>query len=714
MYKSRYVHAMMIAIVVMLISINSSMALAAQAGETPIQAAWLKQRLPADTLAYKRIPHPLGIFATPKGNALDPALRSPVNTENVRKIQQGVLGNVLPLIPDLDDPRIRFLIGQVESPLELAFFAAPAPSVLLAMHVGLDSVEALEAALAEFAASDPPLALTAPIDAEGHGQLTGLPAPTFLKFDATSGLLLVQVGPAVTAESFRAVLASLAPGANSRMAAIEQQLDQSGQGWFLWIDAEKTLPVAQMFMSPENLAKLQATGLDKVRTAGIGWGVADSKGRLGIVLDVAAEGNRQFLPFVSNNLDLTSVGQPDAVALLSLPTAEELARIESLFLESMEQEDRDEWQKLKDTLKSETGVSIEELFSALGPELVAIFDAAGDYGAIRLRDQALFEQLMDALAASSGMAPDTHRVHGKTFYHWSMPGDLAIMDMEASDQMGPAAEILARQREHIYWVQDGDFLYVASVPQPLFDRVSKGADTRIDLWLKDQQHIDTTSSFLALTGTSRKLPMRLYHIYIELLQLLADLSEADIDVWNMPSASQLSLATQGVVGFTVNLGDPYVSATMTFESNPAEALLGSGGGSIAAIGILAAIAIPAYQDYTARAQVMEGYYLAQQAQDAVATYHATGGEFPPPSIAAAMGEDLTGTYTESIMVMPGSGIIVVNFFAEAIPDGGQLFFEPAVDSQGVIEWVCSGTLPTKHMPEDCRDNEVPEEVHGGA
>ena len=714
MHKSRYDHRIIALIFVMLISTNGSTALASQAGETPIHAAWLNSRLPADTLAYKRIPHPLGIFGTPKGNALDPALRSPVNSENVRKIQQGVLDNVLPLIPDLDDARIRFLLGHVESPLELAFFAAPAPSVLLAMRVGLDSVEALEAAIAEFAASEPPLSLAAPIDAEGHGQLMGLPAPAFLKFDASSGLLLMQIGPGVTAESFRAVLATLIPGANSRMAAIEQRLDQSGQGWFLWIDAEKTLPVAQMFMSPENLAKLQATGLDKVRTAGIGWGVADTKGRLGIVLDVAPEGNRQFLPFVSNNLNLTSVGKPDAIGVLSLPTAEELARIESLFLESMAQEDRDEWQKLKDNLKAETGVSIEELFSALGPELVAIFDAAGDYGAIRLRDQALFEQLMDALAASSGLAPDTHRAHGKTFYHWSMPGDLAIMDTESAGEMGPAAEILMRQREHIYWVQDGDFLYVASVPQPLFDRVSKGADTRIDSWLKDQQRIDTTNSFLVLTGTSRKLPMRLYHIYIELLQILADLSETDIDVWNMPTASQLSLATQGVVGFTVDLGDPYVSATMTFESNPAEVLLGSGGGAIAAIGIIAAIAIPAYQDYTTRAHVMEGYYLAQQAQDAVATYHATGGDFPPPSVAAAMGEGLTGTYTESIEVMPGSGVIVVSFFADAIPDGGQLFFEPSADSQGVIQWVCSGSLPAEHMPEDCRDNEVPEEVHGGA
>jgi hypothetical protein len=689
-------------------------AVAAGTGDTTIRGAWLNERLPADTLAYQRIPHPFGIFSTPKGSALDPALRSPANGENLRKIREGILGNVLPLIPDLDDARIRFLVGRLASPLEMAVFAAPAPSLLLAMHTNLDSAAALEAAIADFAGSEPALSLLTPLDADGYAPVVGMPAPAFLQFDAATGRLLIQVGPAVSLESFTRLLTSLKPGSNTQMKAIEQQLDQSGQGWFVWIDAEKILPVAQMFMPPENLAKLQASGLDKVRAAGIGWGVVHTKGRLGIVLDVAPEGNRQYLPFVSNELGLTSVGKPDAFVLLSLPTAAELTRIESQVLASMNQDDRDRWQQLKDKLQTETGVSIEQIFAALGPELAAIFDSVGDYGAIRLRDRPLFDRLMDSLARFRGIAPDSHRAHGKTFYHWSMPGDFAEMDADTIKEMGPVAELLMRQRDHLYWVQDGDFLYFASVPQPLLDRIARGADTRIDKWLLDQQRIDASRSFMVLTGTSRKLPMRLYHVYIELLQFLADVSDTDIDVWNMPTAVDLSLATEGALGFTVDLGDPYVSVGMTFENNPAEVLFGSGAGTFAAIGIIAAIAIPAYQDYTIRAHVSEGYNLASQAQQAVADYHASAGEFPPPSAAAAMANDLSGTYTESVRVMPGSGVIVVTFFDDAVPEGGQLMFEPRIRDQGVIEWVCSGTLEPKHMPPDCRDNPVPEEIHGGA
>ncbi|MDH4046970.1 MAG: pilin [Gammaproteobacteria bacterium] len=153
---------------------------------------------------------------------------------------------------------------------------------------------------------------------------------------------------------------------------------------------------------------------------------------------------------------------------------------------------------------------------------------------------------------------------------------------------------------------------------------------------------------------------------------------------------------------------------MVFENNPAEALFSGSAGTIVALGVVAAIAIPAYQDYTIRAHVTEGYNLASQVQFAVEEYHSQGGEFPPPSIAAKIGNDVSGKYTKSVSVMAGTGVIVVTFFDDAVPDGGQLFFEPYVLDGEISEWICSGTLDPKLMPEACRYNEVPEEVHGGA
>ena len=52
---------------------------------------------------------------------------------------------------------------------------------------------------------------------------------------------------------------------------------------------------------------------------------------------------------------------------------------------------------------------------------------------------------------------------------------------------------------------------------------------------------------------------------------------------------------------------------------------------VAIIGILAAIAIPAYQDYTIRAQVSEGLSLASGAKAAVSEYYMDSGDFPIPT-----------------------------------------------------------------------------------
>ncbi|MGH8222548.1 MAG: pilin [Woeseiaceae bacterium] len=686
----------------------------AAAEQEALPAAWLHERLPADALAYQRLPNPLGFFAAPKGNALDAALSSPANVENLRRIRDGLVDNVIALLPELNEPRVRFLAGRLESPLEMAVFAAPAPSLLLAMSLDVPSSAGFEAAFAELARGEAPIALAAALDGDGFAEIAGLPAPAFLRFDEASRRLLLQVGAAVTQESFRALLAGLVPGANERIGPMERRLDESGQGWFVWSDAEKPLPVAQMFMPPEDLARLQATGLDKVRAAALGWGVADGKGRLGLVLAMAPDSKRQFLPFVANELSVKSVGTPDAVAILSLPSAAELARIESLILDAMDEDDRQQWLDFKERMRKETGVGLEDVFTALGPELIGVFDSVGDYAAIRLRDRPTFDRLVAALASAGGTEPDTHRAHGKTFYHWSMPGELAEVEADDPQDLTPGMEILLRQRDHLYWVEDGDYLLIASVPQPLMDRLARGADTSIADWLRERQRMDVSTSLLALTGTTRKLPLRLYYVYIELLQMLADLSAAEIDVWDMPTAGELALSGAGTLGLSLNLGDPYVSLEMTFENSPADVLFSGGAGSIVAAGIVAAIAIPAYQDYTVRAQVSEGFNLARPVQDAVAEDYAADGQFPSPSAAAALGAGIAGEHTRSVVVMPGSGIVVVTYFEDVAPEGGQLFLEPRVEAGLVVDWLCSGTLEARHMPAACRDNEVPEEVFGGA
>ncbi|WP_283164098.1 MULTISPECIES: pilin [unclassified Marinobacter] len=128
---------------------------------------------------------------------------------------------------------------------------------------------------------------------------------------------------------------------------------------------------------------------------------------------------------------------------------------------------------------------------------------------------------------------------------------------------------------------------------------------------------------------------------------------------------------------------------------------------VAIIGILAAIAIPAYQDYTIRAQVSEGLVLASGAKTALAEFYNSTGRFPGDndSLGLQAPTSITGSYVSGVDAGTDPGVIEVTFGVgvnEQI-DGSTLEIS-AVTSAGSIRWTCrEGTdLPGKYLPTNCR------------
>ncbi|EPH8549325.1 pilin, partial [Neisseria gonorrhoeae] len=76
---------------------------------------------------------------------------------------------------------------------------------------------------------------------------------------------------------------------------------------------------------------------------------------------------------------------------------------------------------------------------------------------------------------------------------------------------------------------------------------------------------------------------------------------------------------------------------------------------IAIVGILAAVALPAYQDYTARAQVSEAILLAEGQKSAVTEYYLNNGEWPKNNTSAGVANpsDIKGKYVQSVTVTNG-------------------------------------------------------------
>ena len=123
------------------------------------------------------------------------------------------------------------------------------------------------------------------------------------------------------------------------------------------------------------------------------------------------------------------------------------------------------------------------------------------------------------------------------------------------------------------------------------------------------------------------------------------------------------------------------------------------------IGILASLAIPAYQTYTIRAQVSEGLNLAGPVQSAVEEFNFDRGAFPANNADAALGiaTNYRGNYVSSISVT-GPVISILYSSGANAQIAGETVILTATSDQGSITWDCAtgGTILTTFLPSVCR------------
>ncbi len=125
---------------------------------------------------------------------------------------------------------------------------------------------------------------------------------------------------------------------------------------------------------------------------------------------------------------------------------------------------------------------------------------------------------------------------------------------------------------------------------------------------------------------------------------------------------------------------------------------------IAILGILMAIAIPAYQDYTTRAKVSEGMNLAGASKLAVAETKSSTGKFPATQGSAGLpaSTSIKGNDVGSV-ALSGSGVITISYSStDGAINGKTLILTPAF-ATGSVTWTCkTGTVQAKHRPANCR------------
>ncbi|HHR0552429.1 TPA: pilin [Neisseria gonorrhoeae] len=150
---------------------------------------------------------------------------------------------------------------------------------------------------------------------------------------------------------------------------------------------------------------------------------------------------------------------------------------------------------------------------------------------------------------------------------------------------------------------------------------------------------------------------------------------------------------------------------------------------IAIVGILAAVALPAYQDYTARAQVSEAILLAEGQKSAVTEYYLNNGKWPENNDEAGVASsgEIKGKYVESVTVT--NGVVTAEMKSDGVNKEikGKRLSLWAKRQAGSVKWFCgrpvqranvaaanddkaddvtkddTNAIETKHLPSTCRD-----------
>ncbi|ENT1563072.1 pilin [Neisseria gonorrhoeae] len=151
---------------------------------------------------------------------------------------------------------------------------------------------------------------------------------------------------------------------------------------------------------------------------------------------------------------------------------------------------------------------------------------------------------------------------------------------------------------------------------------------------------------------------------------------------------------------------------------------------IAIVGILAAVALPAYQDYTARAQVSEAILLAEGQKSAVTEYYLNNGIWPENNgdAGVASSSSIKGKYVKSVTVAKGvvTATMASSNVNKEIKDKRLSLW--AKRQAGSVKWFCgqpvtrtdkakddavtdandANKIETKHLPSTCRDKSTAE------
>jgi hypothetical protein len=677
---------------------------------------YLRTVLPPDTLAYVRIANPWGLLGVPKGNMLHEALASEGVRSAISALQGAIVPQLLKPLQSQIGPLPGMLLDQVRSPLELALLrpaggGAGLPDILLLVQLHSASRDDANALLQTLAQVEPELQLETPLDQHGIGRLQVMGFPIFVSFDIASRHLFFLATQNHAPVALTQRLQSLQLRSDASMLPLEAEVDTSGQGFFVWLDAKTIFTLAQNLVPPEQLLMWRRLGGHMIQQIALGMGVSAGKGRLKLILDMPRVGVRTLLPAVEAPLAFHAAGAPVGLVMLGLPNASDWQQAEA-FMKTHVPDVDEQLQPFKDGMLAATGLRFDDWLNLFGPELAYVADAAGQYSVVRLRDPDKFATLLEVLQNKYGFRYEQRELHGQTYAHLTLPDIREIVARvypEFRAKMGTTPAELLWWRlfsfvpGHLYWKMDGQYLIFAQIPQVLIDRDRIAVKTSIKSWLKDVQKLPGDDALFLASAQVEGVPKLVYAAYLQVLQSLGDLAGQPLDLFALPSAMEIRLPQRGSYGVKFTSSANRLALEATYESNPLEVFfMGGGVRTVAMVGMLAAVAVPNLLEYRRHAEIGQQLSQAVAFKTVMADFYRAQGRFPTEDeISDAFASLEAAPIASQIEIEPDTGVIVLYVKHDKLGDHNRVYFMPTLQG-GTVQWSCRADFEMKYTLLECR------------
>lgn len=658
----------------------------ADAQRTAFSASpWLRDRLPPDTIVYARLPSPWRSALGPAGKTNDRMFQSEAYVNAVNKLRADLAKD--PLSGETALP-LTGLLYRLGSPVEIAVVAAgrmasPAANVYATLLLDYADAAALGKVLGEAMGG-----ATFTFDADGYATLPDSGAPGFLHFDASSKRLSALGGMYANLDALKAMRKAI-DGAKVEPRAeliLEREIDAQGDGLVVWVDVEALRPILGAAVTDDTARKL----LDQTKRIALGWGSVDGHGRLGLRAEISGAAWTSYLPQAPRKLDLKASGHTRMLFNAGWFTGTDIARIEAALKQDPDR--AKDWAEADAKLVEISGLHIADLFTPFGPDLAAFADDAGEFMAIRIQDAAAFKRLLDALDTEFKARSVVFEHAGGPIHHLRLPSILELGRTLGKDAEKPddllAAKIYARAGSHLYWIEQDGWLVIAGVPQPLMDRLDLGADQPLEAFMVAAGGDPT--ALLSGAAVINDAARRTYHAWLGALASIADIGGVEVDLMALPTARQLALPSETALGVSLQMSPTRLQLELDYAQHPMEWIGGSDGLTVVAVGgILAAIAIPAYQDFTVRADVATALSETSALKTAIVEQYVGSGELPVDAAGLGMDLPLT-TANDHAQISLDNGTILISFndSAPAQIAGSYLYLVPAQSDDDNVEWRC--------------------------